>query len=735
MPRISKKQITPELEKPKEEKVKKSKTSKTPKLSKSSGNILIITEKPQAADKIAAALSNGKDKKVSEKGVSYYTFEKNGKKIFVGCAVGHLFGLQQKEKGTVVPNFEIEWQPNFKSKGASYTKKYYDTLKKISKNIEEIIVATDYDNEGEVIGWNVVRFICDKQDAKRMKFSSLTKDELINAYENPSPTINWGQAIAGETRHYLDWFYGINLSRQLMKSISKAGSFKILSIGRVQGPCLKIIIDKEKEIQNFKPEPYWQVFIKIVDSKKQFLELIYPKNLTKESELLKFQQLKGKKAIARTEIKQEELPSPTPFDLTTLQTEAYKYCGLTPSQTLKIAQQLYLDGLISYPRTSSQEYPESIGYEKILKDLGKQTPLTKYALNKTPTKGKKKDPAHPAIYPTGESKQLVGQDKKLYELIMKRFISCFCLPALIENKKVIVEINDLKFEAKGMQIKQKNWMNVYPTKLKESELPTIEGEVNILEIRTEEKMTKPPNRYTAASIVKELEKRNLGTKSTRANILETLYDRGYIKERSIIATALGISLVESLEKHSPIILDDVLTEKMEEELNEIQNSDKKSELDTKQTHLIEEAKQAITKISKDMISHQDEIGKELAIATKEVREQEKQDNTLTKCPNCNTGDLRISYNRASRRFFISCNAYPNCKTTFSLPPNSLIKPSKDNEGQIELCPDCKFPMLLALRQGRRPWKFCFNPVCPSKQKIDEQTREQLKEKLKETTSL
>lgn len=128
-------------------------------------------------------------------------------------------------------------------------------------------MATDYDIEGEVIGLNIVRYICNQQDASRMKFSTLTKTELEQAYENKSPNINWGQAIAGETRHYLDWFYGINLSRALMNAIKTTGKFKIMSIGRVQGPALHLIVQKEKEIAAFKPKPYWQIFITISDKK------------------------------------------------------------------------------------------------------------------------------------------------------------------------------------------------------------------------------------------------------------------------------------------------------------------------------------------------------------------------------------------------------------------------------------------------------------------------------------
>ena len=195
--------------------------------------------------KIADAL--GRSEKRNLHGVPYYEVLRNGKKIVVACAVGHLFTLSQNQKGSGYPIFDISWMPNYTVRKADFTKKYYDTLLSLAKNAGTITVATDYDIEGEVIGLNVVRFICSQKDASRMKFSTLTSNELNQAYEKKSPSVNWGQAIAGETRHYLDWFYGINLSRALMNSIREAGRFKIMSIGRVQGPTLNLIVQKEKE--------------------------------------------------------------------------------------------------------------------------------------------------------------------------------------------------------------------------------------------------------------------------------------------------------------------------------------------------------------------------------------------------------------------------------------------------------------------------------------------------------
>tara|TARA_Y100000310_G_scaffold292105_1_gene320584 strand:- start:677 stop:3013 length:2337 start_codon:yes stop_codon:yes gene_type:complete len=679
---------------------------------KKQGYVLVITEKPQAAEKIAAALSNGKDKKVNKPGgVSYYELERDGKQIVVGNAVGHLFSVSQATKGREYPVFDIGWFPNFEVRKNDFTKKYYNTIDKLAKGASEIVVATDFDVEGEVIGYNVVRFIANQKDAKRMKFSALTAPEIQNAYDNAHPTIEWGQAIAGETRHFLDWLYGINLSRALMDAVKTTGKFRVMSIGRVQGPALHLIVDREKQIKAFKPEPYWQIFITVND-KKNKLELKHNKDITKKPELDKFKNLKGKSCDVKTIKSKQTITPPAPFDLTTLQTEAYKFHGITPSNTLQTAQKLYLGGLISYPRTSSQKIPEAMKPNEILKKLEKRfSLLTKHTTRKKPIEGNKSDPAHPAIIPTGTYNKLEGYDEKIYNLIVKRFISCYCDDAQLDNKRVETEIDKLKFSTRGTEIIEKAWMNVYPAKIEEKEIKDMNGKAVIEKVKIEEKETKPPKRYSPASILKELEKRNLGTKATRANILETLYNRNYIKEKSIQATELGMRLIDSLEKHSPIIIDEKLTREIEKDMDKIRSS--KHDLEKKQQTTVKKAEQALTKISKQFKSQEKEIGKELIAANEALYAQQAEDNKLgIKCPGCDKGELTIKYTPRFKSYFIACTNYPECRQTFPLPSQSTIKKTGKK------CEYCEWPTLLRLKQGKRPWIFCPNPNCESKKDLN-----------------
>jgi len=695
---------------------------KIPKIKlKDNGYELVITEKPQAAFKIASALGVVTEKNSSK--VSYYEVERNGKKLVVACAVGHLLTLDQNAPGSNVPLFDISWKPNYLVRKKDFTKRYYDTLLKLAKGAGSLTVATDYDVEGEVIGFNIVRFICGQKDANRMKFSTLTKPELEKAYEEKSKTIDWGQAIAGETRHYLDWFYGINLSRALMNAIKTTGKFRIMSIGRVQGPALNMIVQKEREIQAFKSKPYWQIFITVKNSKVSKLELKHNKDIFEKSELSKFENLKGKKAQAETKKTEQSLPPNPPFNLTTLQTEAYKLHGITPANTMRSAQSLYLAGLISYPRTSSQKLPAALGYDKILKQLAKEYKVEKLITKSKPLEGPKSDPAHPSIYPTGNKQILADADEKIYNLIVRRFLSLFCDNAILDNKTVKATVEKLIFSTRGSSIRKKAWLEIYPNKLKENEIPDLEGEVNIVDSKIEEKETQPPKRYSPASIISGLEKRNLGTKATRSSILETLYNRNYIKEKSIEATPLGMSLITTLEKYSPIIIDEKLTKKFEDEMSEISKA--KKDFIKKEEKVIEGAKETITKIATQFNKNEKKIGKELLQANLKLRAQEKIENTLCTCPKCKKGNLAITYSPKTKRKFIACDAYPDCKTTYSLPPRGTIKKTD------KLCEECGFPMMMALSAGRKPWFFCFNTECSTnKKRLEEYKKKQENKEIK-----
>lgn len=715
--------VIPPIQKPSIQEVerieKAEKMEKVERIEKSSEKIkdytLVICEKPQAAAKIAFALAENAPVKKNIAGVPYWELERGGKKFIVASAVGHLFGLGEREKTQTWPVFDIEWKPII-----GFARKYANVLSYLAKNASQFIVACDYDVEGELIGFNVLRFLCKQNDARRMKFSTLTKPDLVESYSNIMQHLDFGQAYAGETRHYLDWMYGINLSRALMEALRTAGDYRIMSIGRVQGPALALVVAREKEIRAFKPVPYWQIFL-LLD--KHNIEVKYEKDVFNKKEAEKFLKFKGKKADAKTIAEKKELWPFPPFDLTSLQMESYKFFGFSPAQTLAIAQNLYLQGLISYPRTSSQKLPFTIGQKRILERLKVIYPnLVKFVTRKKPMEGKKTDPAHPAIFPTGEEPdRITVQEKQIYELIVRRFIACFCENALLEKKKIVVKIDKKEFFTEGSRILERGWLEVYPHKIDERVLPDISSKVMIKDVRLEQKETQPPKRYSAASLVSELEKRNLGTKATRANIVDTLYKRGYIFGRQIEATKIGISVDEALEKNCPLILDEKLTRKFEQEIEKLLGEKSQEKIVKEEGKLIEEAKELLLKIAEQFKKHERDIGRKLLEAHKEAREQERRANTLFQCPVCKKGSLIILRSRRGKRF-AACTEYPECKATFGLPQFGLIKMSDKK------C-ECGWPMLMLIRKGRPPWLFCLNPECPTRKAREERKEEKAATKM------
>ncbi|MBI1971129.1 DNA topoisomerase I [Candidatus Woesearchaeota archaeon] len=675
---------------------------------------LIITEKPSAAKKIAEALADGKPIKESSNGVPYYKVTHGDKDLVVACAVGHLYTVAEKEKkGWTYPVFDVDWKPTSDvQKGAEFSQKYITVMKKLAKEAKDFTVATDYDIEGEVIGLNIVKYICKRKDARRMKFSTLTREELRKAYEHASPHLDWGQANAGTTRHVLDFYWGINLSRALSNAIKTTGTFKVLSAGRVQGPALKIIVDKEREIQAFKPTPYWEIELHGILKKKDIIaKHKEDKFWDKKKAEAVHKRVQGKKAVVdAVEKKRFKQPAPTPFDLTTLQTEAYRSLGIQPKDSLAIAQELYLKGLISYPRTSSQKLPKELGLPKIMKDISKQKEyhdLCEQLLRKkelVPNEGSKIDPAHPAIFPTGQSAKIDGRQARVYDLIVRRFLATFAEPAVRETITITILVKSEPgeiFMAAGTHTIEPGWHVYYGrhVKFEEQEFPATEkgDEVTVKTIDLLAKETQPPRRYTPASIIKELEKRNLGTKATRAAIVEALYLRGYVHEKSIQATDLGIRTCAVLEKYSPKILDEELTQYFEEEMEEIREKKKTGD------QITEKAKEKLIDILHDFKKKEKDIGKDLAQANQETRDELSY---IGQCKKCGKGDLQVRRGKFGR--FIACNKYPDCKTTFSLPAGGLVKSLRQE------CEECGFPLISIQQKGKAPTSLCINRDCKKK---------------------
>jgi DNA topoisomerase-1 len=498
---------------------------------------LIICEKPSAASRIAAALAKRRPKKQELSGVPYYEFERDGKKLVVVPALGHLYTLKNVQPIHDYPVYDIDWMPTFEvDKKAERARVFAEAIRELAKDADEFISACDYDLEGEVIAYNVLRHLCgeDAVDrAKRMKFSTLTSEDLRRAYERMMPHLDFGLVDAGVTRHVLDWYWGQNISKAMSASVEAAHQrFAKLSAGRVQTPALRILAEREREIEAFEPEPFWVLSLLLeLEGKEVVAEHATPRFFDKAEAERALKACKGKPArVVAIQTRQYRRPPPVPFDLGLLQSEAYRCFGYTPLRTQQIAQALYQAALISYPRTSSQKLPPAINYKEIIRRLGEVPKYRKIADDLLampelkPNEGKKVDPAHPSIHPTTEKpKELTGPQQKLYDLIVRRFFSVFGKPALVESVRVELDVGGQPFYLRGRRVLDPGWLAYYGRygATEEIVLPSLsEGQtLAVREIKFEEKETQPPPRYNPASIVKELERLNLGTKCLCGNVL------------------------------------------------------------------------------------------------------------------------------------------------------------------------------------------------------------------------
>lgn len=672
---------------------------------------LIVAEKPSVALRIALALGNGRPLRKSMGGVSYFELYRDGDTLYVVAAAGHLFTLSQKGASKTLPIFDLEWTPSFKvNKEAYFTKKYLDAIKDVSRSCDAFTNACDYDVEGTVIGTNIIKYVKTNdvnkepgwENVRRMHFSTTTNQDLLASYEKRE-AFDKGNFDAGETRHMLDWMWGINLSRALMHALSSSGERKTMSIGRVQGPTLAILAEREKEIKAFKPQDYWNVFILVngtefLNKRGAIFEEHAAEKLVKEAT--------GAVAhVDAVEVRESKLFPFPPFDLTSLQLEASRTLGLDPSRTLQLAQTLYERSYISYPRTSSQKLPYSLNLPRILNALAGNPKYKEMAdaLVKAqrfrPIEGRKEDEAHPAIYPTGEKPaKLSDEEEKLYDLIVKRFLSVFAEPAVIEHTDVALSVGQERYEAKGSRTVTSGWLNYYTYyRPQEAKMPAFKHGTSerVEKAQSKKLVTKPPDRFNKASLIALLESKDLGTKATRAAIVDTLFNRGYIGNKRIEVTAYGMSVYEALKQHVPPILDQALTRKLEMDMDEIARGK------TTEQAVINEGKEMIVQMIGMFEKNEKEIGASLGKGL----EKTNQSNILGKCLK-DGGNLVVRYSRAGKQF-VGCANWPKCNQTYPLPQYAKIVPTS------KVCPLCHTLIVKVFRKGK-VFEMDLDPNCETK---------------------
>lgn len=682
-----------------------------------SKTVFVITEKPDAALRIALALdTKEKPRKMLDHGVPYY-IAKRDKEIVVVPSLGHLYTITDAQKGRQLPAFAFKWVPrHVAEKKAARIRNWIQTIEKLAKNADIFIDACDNDVEGSIIGYFILKYACGnkEQSANRMKYSTLTNEELKKSFTELQPSLDFKLIEAGRARHEVDWLYGINLSRSLTNAAKGwSGRYVALSTGRVQGPTLKFLVKREEAIKTFVQTKYWQIKAKVeihgrifeADYEKEKLE-----NLEDAESVLKRCQNKTG-LVEEVEIEKSFQLPPFPFNLSALQNEAYNLFHYAPSSVLKIAQQLYLKALISYPRTDSQKLSPVINYKAILKSLNRldeyRNTTSKLLAHEVlrPNEGRKDDPAHSAIYPTGElpRQDLSKSEAKILDLIVRRFISVFGEPAVKQSMRVCLSAGRYHFRLHGKKLLKKGWMSYYEPyiRFEEVTLPPIEkGEaIKIRKIIMKDLTTEPPSRYNPISLLKEMEQAGIGTKATRTETIQTLYDRRYIKGERMTVTAVGFEITEILERYCPSIVSTELTRELETKMNSIQEgNEKREEILTHVIGILEPVIDALKKEEKG-------IGERLSRAVDRAEFEEK---TIGICPICKTGKLVIIHSRETGKRFVGCTNYfkGNCDTSFPLPQKGGLRL------QGKKCDKCGWPTVETWAR-RHPWTICFNPECTS----------------------
>lgn len=589
-----------------------------------------------------------------------------GRNYIVKASMGHLRDLPKSQFGIDVENDFTPKYINIRGKGD-----IIKSLKETAKVVDNVYLASDIDREGEAIAWHLARILnIDPNKACRIEFNEITKPAIKQAIKNPRP-INYARVDAQQARRLLDRIVGYKLSPLLWRKVRKG-----LSAGRVQSVAVRLICDREKEIQNFIPEEYWSVTAKLkektksptfdavltsVDEKKIEINTeTQASNITTELEQAEFVVIEVKRRERRRN------PA-APFTTSSLQQDAARKLGFTSRKTMMIAQQLYegLDigkkgpvGLITYMRTDSTRIADSAQAEArkyIESQYGSD-----FLPDKPPvysSKNKSQD-AHEAIRPTSFefppqqlSDSLSKDQLKLYTLIWERFIASQMKSAVFDTLTVDIKAGRCKLRATGSQIKFPGFMTVY-TESKENVdtdkdviLPELQpGQtLKLAKIVPKQHFTEPPPRYTEASLVKTLEEKGIGRPSTYSAIIETIVNRGYVMrvDKKFQPTELGFTVVDLLKQYFNEIVDVEFTANMEDRLDEIAEG--------KGTR-VELLREFYKPFSETLAYAEQEIGEvDLPV---EVSDE--------KCEHCGR-NMVIKHGRYGK--FLACPGFPECRNT------------------------------------------------------------------------
>jgi DNA topoisomerase-1 len=639
---------------------------------------LIVTEKENAARRIADILSNGEATVERRNGVNVYRW---GDRRCVGLS-GHVVGVdfppEYSEWRDVQPvelvDAEVVKTPTQEN--------IVRTLQELARAADEAVIATDYDREGELIGKEAHELIDEVTDVpiERVRFSSITQTEVKDAFTHPDD-LDFDLAAAGEARQVIDLLWGAALTRFLSLSAGQLGD-DFISVGRVQSPTLKLIVDREREIQAFEPDDYWELFADLDADEPFEARYFYREDGTENervwdaeaAEAVHADLQDAREAVVRSVNRRRRTDNPpAPFD-TTAYISAAGSLGLSAQQAMSVAEELYTAGYITYPRTDNTVYPDDLDPEHLLESFVGHHPFDEDAESLLegdvePTAGDEETTDHPPIHPTGEipgRQELSDDEWTVYELVVRHFFATVADAAEWEHLKVVSEANDRRLKANGKRLIEPGYHAVYPYfSTAENYVPAVEeGDVlDVSEVRIEAKETQPPRRRGQSRLIEEMASRGLGTKSTRHNTLQKLYDRGYIDSDPPRPTTLAMAVVDAAEKFADRIVDEEMTAQLEADMRAIAEGE--ADLD----EVTEESREMLSAIFAELHDSREAIGEHL-------RESMKADRTLGPCPDCGE-DLLVRQSRQGS-YFVGCDGFPDCEFTLPLP----------NQGEPTVLEEC-----------------------------------------------
>jgi DNA topoisomerase I len=667
---------------------------------------LIISEKAIAGERIAQLLADGGMQQNSVLGARVFDFNWNGEKTRVIPLRGHISDVEFPKSYSSWSQVPLEDLINAK---IIYSKKEFriiDCLKNSATEADKIIIATDADREGEAIGLEAINYaLMGNKNIKvfRAYFSAITKEDITKSFASLEK-FDYNFAHSADARREIDLMWGAVLTRFISLTSGQLGK-NFLSVGRVQTPTLALIVDREKERNEFKKKSYWEITADCEKDEKFVAGHKNDKFWNKEEA----QRIVDKKIeeliVKKIETKKKILKRPEPFNTTEFLRSAAN-TGLSAGKSMSLAESLYQRGFISYPRTDNKAYPKTIDLKEIVVKLGnvdefssavKQVLLQKKII---PSKGKEtKD--HPPIYPVmGIKKSALNKDEwRVYELICRRFLATLYIDAETENASVLMVGSDEEFVARGQIIIEPGWKSIYTySKLNEIVLPVLKAgdKVKVLKINFNEKETQPPSHYSQASLIKLMETHNLGTKSTRPNIIQKLYDRNYIVgNKSIEASEVSFAVISSLENNCDIVTKPEMTSNLEIQMDEIAAGKKTKEL------VVSDSSNSLSKILKILQAQKEKIRQEIRKSNTGVAKD-----IIGVCDKCKTGNL-ISRKGGSGKRFVGCSNYPKCNNSYPLPQKGDITTT------TEKCAYCPAPVI-KVKNGKFEYKMCLNMACKSK---------------------